>query len=150
MKYVFDTNILLHYLRNEEDIIVNLLEKQFNPLDVANTPIVCVVSVGELKSLARRNGWGKKRIENMEKFLSLFVIVDIYAESILDMYAEIDAYSQNKIPEKPLPVSARNMGKNDIWIAAVTTILGAKLITLDKDFDHLDGEYFSVISPLNL
>ena len=49
-----------------------------------------------------------------------------------------------------MPVSARNMGKNDIWIAAVTTILGAKLITLDKDFDHLDGEYFSVISPLHL
>ncbi len=147
MRYVFDTNILLHYLRNEDDAIVNLLETRFNPLDIANTPIVCVVSVGELKSLARRNGWGKKRVENMENFLRLFVIANIYAEEVLDMYAEIDTYSQNRIADKPLRVSARNMGKNDIWIAAVTTILGAKLITLDNDFVHLHEVYFEVINP---
>lgn len=148
MKYVFDTNILLHYLRNEPDSIVNLLEMKYNPLDIDNTPIVCVVSIGELKSLAKRNRWGKKRIENMEKFLQLFVVVNIYAEDVLDMYAEIDTYSQNKILEKPLPFSVRNMGKNDVWIAAITTILGATLITLDNDFDHLDGVYFEILNPL--
>ena len=37
------------------------------------------------------------------------------------------------------------MGKNDLWIAATTYVAGAKLITADKDFDHLDGEYFEVI-----
>lgn len=128
---------------------MNVLEKEYNPLAAGNTPIVCVVSVGELKSLALRNGWGKKRIGSMEKLLELFLMVDIYAESILEMYAEIDAYSQNKLADKPLRATARNMGKNDIWIAAVTSILGAKLITTDKDFDHLNDVYFEVIKPIS-
>lgn len=37
------------------------------------------------------------------------------------------------------------MGKNDLWIAATTYVTGSKLITSDKDFDHLDGEYFEVL-----
>lgn len=68
MKYVFDTNILLHYLRNEPDSIVNLLEMKYNPLDIDNTPIVCVVSIGELKSLAKRNRWGKNESKIWKSF----------------------------------------------------------------------------------
>ena len=37
------------------------------------------------------------------------------------------------------------MGKNDLWIAATAYVTGSKLITSDKDFDHLDGEYFEVL-----
>ena len=44
-----------------------------------------------------------------------------------------------------LRTTARNMGKNDLWIAATTYVTGSKLITSDKDFDHLDGEYFEVL-----
>jgi len=36
--------------------------------------------------------------------------------------------------------SARNMGKNDLWIAATASILNAKLITTDKDFSHLKNQ----------
>jgi len=42
-------------------------------------------------------------------------------------------------------MSARNMGKNDIWIAATTYLLEATLITLDKDFLHLDEVFFKVM-----
>ncbi len=41
-------------------------------------------------------------------------------------------------------MSARNMGKNDIWIAATASVLDATLLTTDKDFNHLDGEFFQV------
>ena len=42
-------------------------------------------------------------------------------------------------------MSARNMGKNDIWIAATAAVIGAKLITIDNDFDHLNGAFLEVI-----
>ncbi|MCB0593851.1 MAG: hypothetical protein KDD28_07150 [Phaeodactylibacter sp.] len=36
------------------------------------------------------------------------------------------------------------MGKNDIWTAATASIYGLKLITTDKDFDHLKEEYINL------
>lgn len=41
-------------------------------------------------------------------------------------------------------MSARNMGKNDLWIAATAAMSEATLLTTDNDFDHLDGHYFKV------
>lgn len=36
------------------------------------------------------------------------------------------------------------MGKNDIWIAATASVFNLRLITTDKDFDHLDGVYIDL------
>lgn len=70
--------------------------------------------------------------------------IDIWAEDILSRYAEIDAFSQNKLPAQPLSLTARNMGKNDLWIAATASILDAQLLTTDFDFDHLNGVFLNV------
>ncbi len=61
--------------------------------------------------------------------------------------AEIDTYSKGKFTERPLPtgLTARKMGKNDLWIAATTYLTKATVITNDNDFDHLNGVYFPVI-----
>ena len=37
------------------------------------------------------------------------------------------------------------MGKNDLWIAAVTAVTNATLITTDNDFEHLNKVYFDVL-----
>jgi len=60
---------------------------------------------------------------------------------------EIDSFSQEKNRTFLLPqgMSARNMGKNDIWIAATTYALDAKLITTDKDFSHLHQVFFDIL-----
>jgi predicted nucleic acid-binding protein len=42
-------------------------------------------------------------------------------------------------------MTARNMGKNDLWIAATASVQSATLITTDKDFDHLNGVFLPVI-----
>jgi predicted nucleic acid-binding protein len=73
------------------------------------------------------------------------IILDIKYEKVIQKYAEIDAYSQDKIRENRLGMTSRNMGKNDLWIAATTTVTQSKLITADNDFDHLDEEYFDVV-----
>lgn len=36
------------------------------------------------------------------------------------------------------------MGKNDLWIAATASVLGAILITSDKDFEHLDRKFLTI------
>ena len=36
------------------------------------------------------------------------------------------------------------MGKNDLWIAATSSVYDLVLVTTDKDFDHLDKEYLQL------
>ena len=65
----------------------------------------------------------------------------------MDAYVNIDAFSQGKTPApngQPLNNSSRNMGKNDLWIAATAYAMNAELLTTDGDFDHLYTSYFTV------
>jgi len=39
------------------------------------------------------------------------------------------------------------VGKNDLWIAATAQVTNSKLVTTDKDFDHLDGVFIDIINP---
>ncbi len=142
MNYLLDTNILLIYLRNDQ--LTAKIDHQFNPLTFPNRPLVSVVSLGEINSLALRNQWGEKRMDLLDRFLKKFLIADINVETIIHRYAEIDAYSQGKLTGKPLSMSARNMGKNDLWIAATASVLKAKLITMDSDFDHLNYVFIEI------
>ena len=81
----------------------------------------------------------------MEQFFQKCVIADINSKDVIREYGRIDAFSQGKLEEKPLNLSARNMGKNDLWIAATTSVLNASLITMDKDFAHLHETFFELI-----
>ena len=73
------------------------------------------------------------------------ILIDINAEDILTRYAEIEAYSQGKLSDKALGSSARNMGKNDLWIAATASVVNATLLTTDADFDHLNGVFLNLV-----
>ena len=143
MKYLLDTNILLIYLRNHPAI--SIIENQHRPFNLPNIPLISVVTVGEIKSLALRNGWGKRRLTALTEFLDELVIADINSEDVIERYSEIDAFSQGKLPGKPLGQSARNMGKNDLWIAATASVAGASLMTTDSDFDHLESNFLELI-----
>lgn len=41
-------------------------------------------------------------------------------------------------------MTARNMGKNDLWIAATASVTHATLLTTDQDFRHLHKKYLQV------
>jgi len=102
------------------------------------------VTIGELRSIAIQNNWGAKRLAKLENELLDFAIIPIKAKDIINRYAEIDAFSQGRLPSKSVEFTARNMGKNDLWIAATASIVGAKLLTADADFTHLDGVYLEL------
>jgi tRNA(fMet)-specific endonuclease VapC len=144
MNYVLDTNILLGYLRGET-FIKEFFEK-FSVNEVNNSLIISAVSVGELLSLAKQRNWSATKYQQLQSFIEQFLIIPIESKDLLEKYAEIDAYSQGKLQGKPLPfgVSARNMGKNDLWISATASLIGATLMTTDKDFLHLSGVYIEL------
>jgi predicted nucleic acid-binding protein len=53
---------------------------------------------------------------------------DISHSAIWNAYAEIELSS--------IALGVK-MGKNDLWIAATTLVVGGVLLTTDADFDHL-------------
>jgi len=142
MKYLLDTNIVLIYLRDERT--KNFIEQEFAPFDTMNIPIVSVVSLGEIESIALRNNWGEKRFAAVERFFEKCLVTDIHSKDVIRRYGEIDAYSQGKLKDNPLNNSSRNMGKNDLWIAATASVINAKLLTSDKDFVHLYPSYLNL------
>jgi tRNA(fMet)-specific endonuclease VapC len=91
-----------------------------------------------------QRGWGVNKLVALEALLKKFLIADIHVKDIIESYAAIDAFSQVKLTSKPLSMSARSMGKNDLWIAATAHVLGLPLLTSDKDFHHLDTAYLKL------
>lgn len=121
---VFDTNLIIQYIRRAQDL-------------PART-IISVIVAGELEAFALKADWGYQKVNLMREMFDRFGIIDV-TDRLLPIYARIDAYSQNKLTRTPLPagMSARNMGKNDLWIAATALAFDLDLHTTDKDFDHL-------------
>lgn len=142
MKYLLDTNILLAYIR--ESTLSNLIDERFQLFDSQHLTAISVVTVGELHSIALRNNWGKARIQRLDTQLNKMLIVDINVATIIERYAEIDAFSQTKHPTIKSDFSSRNMGKNDLWIAATASSVGATLLTTDGDFDHLEDVFLKL------
>lgn len=94
-----------------------------------------------------QRGWGTPRMQKLATMLDTLPSIPITRNRLTDRYAEIDAFSQGKDTARPLPrgTSARNMSKNDIWIAATASILQYPLITTDHDFNHLHDVFLDVI-----
>jgi tRNA(fMet)-specific endonuclease VapC len=128
--YLLDTNILLHLIRGKST--GTYIDTMFQLRHQINTPLVCIVSHGEIWSLARENNWGKRKRDALEVMLRNLVPVDINSDQVIEAYVDIEHASRNA------PGGAMLMGKNDLWIAAVAKVTGATLLTCDKDFDHLD------------
>lgn len=147
MNLLFDTNILVHLAKDYSSELV----PKINPEN--NKVFISIVTVGELKSLAVQNNWGKPKLGLLEILFDEMLIVEIN-EHLIDAYVQIDAYSQCKNPsfERYPHKTARNMGKNDLWIASIAALFGLTLVTTDADFDHLQNVFFDIrrINPIEL
>ncbi len=123
---LFDTNILVHVLR--ESAVGKRAYEDAEQISGTERPLVSVVTVGEMHSLAKQLSWGQKKVDAMGELLRNVVVVDINNAPIISRYADLDVWSLNR---------GRKMGKNDLWIAATASVTGATLMTLDADFDDL-------------
>lgn len=143
MIYLLDTNIVLAYLKKLP--LAVFLDEKYGLLLPDAKPFISAVTVGELWSLCLQNQWGSIRQDLLIQTLRQLTIIDINIEPLIQQYAQIDAFSQNKLVNQPLGTTARNMGKNDLWIAATANLLEATLLTTDKDFDHLHNQFVDVV-----
>jgi len=140
MNLLLDTNILIALAKSTN---FHALSKFINPDNLR----VCtsVINIGELKSIALQNNWGGRKFQSLDEVLADVIVIDVN-QNLAQIYAEIDAFSQRKNPtygEYSFP-TPRNMGKNDLWIAATAALLGLKLVTTDADFNHLNGVFIEV------
>jgi tRNA(fMet)-specific endonuclease VapC len=87
--------------------------------------------------------WGTAKQEKMEELFGYFTIIPLPFSTIIAAYAEIDDYSRRQ---------GISMGKNDVWIAATAHVTGARLLTTDKDFDHLQSVFLErdCVDPASL
>lgn len=131
--YLFDTNILVHLVRN--DPTGQHIRSKYSPFLTDPKPFICTVSEGELRSLALQWAWGKQKTNQMGYMLGYFRRVSIERLDVMQVYATIDAFSKTK---------GIKVGKNDLWIAATAHISGSRLVTTDDDFDHLDPTFLFV------
>ncbi len=125
--YLLDTNILVHSVRH--DATWGRIRDEYQLLLIDPTPIISIVTAGELRSLALQFRWGPVKLDRMEFALGYFDVVPVEDPALVDNYAGIDAHFQ---------LHGHNMGKNDLWIAATVVRFDAHLLTTDRDYDPLD------------
>jgi tRNA(fMet)-specific endonuclease VapC len=142
MNFVLDTNILIHAIK--ESSVFTALESEYSFFESTNSAFISSVTIGELYSFALQNKWGVKRWSKINLLLKKMKPIPVESENLIMSYAQIDAFSNGNHPVFTLGMSARNMGKNDLWIAATTLFTKSTLITTDKDFNHLHNVFFKV------
>ena len=142
MNYLLDTNLIIIYTKDSK--IAAEIEHRYNLFSAENKLSVSVVTIGELNAIIKKLKLGERRQKLIQDLLENMVKVDIHFEEVIDSYGDIDAYSQGKLNEHPTEFSARNMGKNDLWIAATASAFDLTLITTDKDFNHLKDKFIKL------
>lgn len=142
MDYLLDSNIIVIYSRDND--ISNLIEQRYQLFNGNHRLFVSVVTLGEINAIIKKLQLGEKRQKNIQRILDSINKIGINFAEIIDRYGDIDAFSQGKLPNKQVAFTARNMGKNDLWIAATSSVYDLVLVTTDKDFNHLDGEYLTL------
>lgn len=143
MKFLLDTSIIIGFLKN--DSLFRLYKRK---LDLANKNMyISSVTKGEILALINRLGWSAKKMEVIFSVLADVISIDVEFENepLHKVYADIDAFCRcKKVREHQLKKGV-TMGKNDIWIAASAVSTDAVLVTMDKDFNHLNGVFLPVL-----
>lgn len=142
-KFVLDTNILLHYVRQSE--LAQEVERELNLLSQNAIPMIASVSIGEMEGFVQRQEWGQAKINRLKKLVEKIAVIDIAAadDQLMNAYATLWNYSKNALPGDKLGKSI-GIGQNDVWIAALAHTAKAALVTTDGDFDHLNGKWITV------
>ena len=129
--YLLDTGILLALVRGGQ--LGKHVERTYQLKSQNQRPLASIVSKAEIRVLAASRDWGGTKKDALENLLANVVLVDVNSDEVIDAYVEVDLFSRQ------WGAGPIKMGKNDLWVAATAKVTRARLLTTDKDFDHLDG-----------
>ena len=142
-----DTGLLLGFVRGASWA---LQAQARHELNASRTEVLTsAVCTGELRALAERNGWGVAKRERLDQVLGRLPMVGIHSAPVQAAYARIDAWTSGadavgpsgEPPCKP----ARRLNRNDLWVAATAHAMGSMLMSIDRDFEHLDGVWLDFL-----
>ena len=128
MRFLLDTNILLAYVRL--GALGQYLKAVYNLYALRPAPLISIVTEGEIRAIALKNGWGATKLGELQRLLDALTVVPLPFSTVVDVYARIDNYCERH---------GFVLGKNDWWIAATAHVTGTTLLTTDRDFDPLHG-----------
>ncbi len=145
MDILLDTSIIVIYGRNRED--AERIELKYNIFSGQNRLYISIVTLGEIDAFVKKMNLGERRRAKMQSLIDQLTIIGIHYDELIEAYGDIDAYSSGKIPIEVNQgrFSAKNMGKNDLWIAATAKAFNLNLITTDKDYLTLDKDLIDVV-----
>lgn len=100
--------------------------------------LLSVIVAAELEVFSNRSQWEMRKRNYIQNMRAQHALIEIN-DSLIPAYVHLETYNQGQLPSLPLPsgLSARNMSKNDLWIAATARYFDEELHTADNDFDHL-------------
>lgn len=135
MNIVLDTTVALAYFTGEQQILRNV-PQEVDPFIDGNRPVISVLTKAELLSLGYRQGWSGVEQRALADLLNRFIAMPIADPALMQRFAELDAYSRGRHPERMLPVGirARKLSRNDLWIAALASVLNAPLLSTSTIF----------------
>jgi tRNA(fMet)-specific endonuclease VapC len=124
--YLLDTSVLVHYLRGSD--VWKRVRDRYQPLAAEPRPVISIITVAEIRSLALQWEWCDQMLARMETALAFFKTLPIHDPDVIRAYAAIDAYCVE---------IGQPLGRNDVWIAATAAVTRATLLTTDRDFARL-------------
>ncbi len=130
---LLDTNVVVHLARG--NATGRALDERYQLRSRRERPLICVVTVGELLTLARGWRWSQEKIDALKGLCRDMVVVDIAREPILARYADLMDHGRS---------SGRPLGENDAWIAAAASVTGAHLLTLDQGLRFIPSDLAKV------
>lgn len=134
---MLDTNVVLALLRG--NALGSSIDQAFGLSASLHRHVVSIVTAAELLVLADRYEWGEKKRAALEQALENLVVLPVDGKDLLQAYVRISAADHSAAG------GSRNLGKNDVWIAATALLAGMPLLTTDKDFCFLHDNLLQIM-----
>jgi tRNA(fMet)-specific endonuclease VapC len=140
--YVLDTSVVLSLIRG--NALGKKIDQAFGLTSALHRQLVSIVTEAELWVMADRRAWGSEKRVALQHALDSLVIIPIDGRDLVQAYVDVSN------ADFAAAEGARNMGKNDIWIAATALYTELPLLTTDKDFRFLKNNLLQImwVDPL--
>ncbi len=125
---------MLHFTRTRSTV-ADQVEADYGVQSSRFRPMICTVTLGEIRAFSRE--WPAARMKVLNEILAELYVIDISRDDVIDEYSNLHKYSQGASELAEKGAKGKNIGHNDLWIAAAANAVDAVVLTTDRDFLRL-------------